>query len=110
MALKTGNPAIGKGLATYCPTADQRFFLYTQGTGGTCDVGLHTRRTGVQDTSTTGPTCTIGSINESNNASVASTETVNVAESGGIGLGPDAVNYTITNNGTVGYPVPVPHG
>jgi hypothetical protein len=104
-SLKTGNPAIGKGLAQYCPSADQRFFLYTQGTGGTCDVGAY-QTTGTQDVSTQGPVCTIQSINESSNPAVASTEVVNAQEpAGSIGLGADAVNYTITNNGTVSYPV-----
>ena len=102
--LKTGNPAIGHGLPQYCPTADQRFFLYTQGSGGTCDVGSY-QTTGVQDTSTTGPTCTIASVNESTDPTVPSMETVNAAEASGIGIGADGVNYTITNNGTVSYPV-----
>jgi hypothetical protein len=105
VGLKPGNPAIGQGLPQYCPVgADSRFFLYTQGSGGTCDVGGY-QTTGVEDTSTTGPACTVGSIDESTNPAVASTETVNVTEpAGSIGLGPDAVDDTITNNGTVGYP------
>jgi hypothetical protein len=100
--LTTGNPAIGHGLAQYCPAgADQRFFVYS----GTCDVGSY-QHAGVQDTSTTGPTCTVGPVNESTNPAVPSTMTVNVTEPGGIGIGPDAVNDTITSNGTiVGTPV-----
>jgi hypothetical protein len=101
--LNSGNQAIGKGNPLYCPTADQRFFLYTQGSGGTCDVGSY-QTTGAQDTSTTGPACAVASTNESSNPAVPSTQTVNVTEAGGIGIGADSVNNTTTNNGMVSTP------
>jgi hypothetical protein len=102
--LKTGNPAIGKGLAAYCPPSDGRFFLYTQGSGGTCDVGDY-QTTGTEDTGTTGPTCTVGTTTESSNVNVPSTMTVNVTDpAGGVGIGPDVVTTTTTNNGTVMLP------
>ncbi len=107
---KAGAPTIGKGVATYCPTADQRFFLYTKGTGGTCDVGSY-QSTGVQDTSTTGPTVASLTKNESANSSIPSTETVKISESGtgAIGIGGDVVNNyaigsTYTSQGSVGFP------
>lgn len=101
--LVPGSGADDGGNATYCPTNDQRFFLYTKGSGGTCDPGSY-QESGVQDTSTSGPACTVSSVNESTNPSVASTEVVDAQEASGIGMGADSVQSYATNNGTVMWP------
>lgn len=102
-----GSSPIGFGVAKYCPTSDQRFFLYTKYSGGKCDAGSYQSNSSHQDTSVAGPACTIASKNESTDPSIASTEVVNAQESAGIGIGPDGVQSATTTNGTVSWPVTI---
>ncbi len=101
--LGAGSAAYGAGNPAYCLSDDQRFFA-TSAT--TCDVGSYQENATSQATNNTVPICTVFQINESNNPSIASTETVNVTDPGGPGIGPDAdIAGTFTRGtGTVAFP------
>lgn len=102
LKLGAGSSAFGAGNALLCLSSDQRFFAR----GGTCDVGSYQSSGTTQATYSTAPICTVASINESSSTSVASTETVNVTDPGGPGLGPDAnvLGTFVSGSGTVAVP------
>ncbi len=102
LVLKSTSVVYGAGNTAYCLSDDQRFFAK----GSTCDVGSYQQNNTAQYTDTAPPICTVYQTNESNNPAVASTQTVNVTDPSGPGLGPD-VNIEATflkGSGTISMP------
>lgn len=93
-ALESG-PEVNGANALYCGTSDQRFFI--RGSG--CDAGSY-QINATQGTQTETPVCTVQSVNRTSNPQ---TMTV-LADDSTIGMGPDAILGTTTDNGTVSYP------
>ncbi len=88
-ANEAGNPL-------YCLSDDQRFYS----TAGSCVIGSYDPAATSQTSDTAASiTCTIGNISESSNPSIASTETINVTDPGGPGLGADADAVPVFLNG-----------